>query len=187
MTDEYNWDEPDVALQKGTTKRGSVRFPADATVRHQLEPWRRALVRQAAIGRYACALEESGTKMRDIANVALRTQCHQMWGAVEETISHSPALQLWAEAIAAQHQDYAGNGGWLLEQLLARLPVDTADPEEAALARDHYRNVVRQKLPVDANSQIVDEYLTAVVEGRTCMCCRWMSPYTMYGPRFASY
>ena len=80
MTDEYNWDEPDVALQKGTPKRGSVRFPADATVRHQLEPWRRALVRQAAIGRYACALEESGTKMRDITNVTLRTQCHQLWG-----------------------------------------------------------------------------------------------------------
>ena len=32
MTDEYNWDEPDTALQKGTSKRNGVRYPADATV-----------------------------------------------------------------------------------------------------------------------------------------------------------
>ena len=95
MTDEYNWDESDTALQKGTSKHTRVRFPTDATVRHQLEPWRKAIVRQAAVGKYACALEESGTKMRDITNVTLRTQCHQLWGAVEQTILHSQALQLW--------------------------------------------------------------------------------------------
>ena len=90
MTDEHNWDESDTALQKGNSTHTRVRFPTDATVRHQLEPWRKALVRRAAVGKFACALEESGTKMRDITNVAVRTQCHQLWGAVEEAAAGCP-------------------------------------------------------------------------------------------------
>ena len=93
MTDEYNWDEPDVALQKGTPKRGSVRFPADATVRHQLEPWRRALVRQAAIGRYACALEESGTKMTFPAPARARAVAGLARGSSQA--SYSPGPVAW--------------------------------------------------------------------------------------------
>ena len=94
------------------------------------------MVKHAGKNRFRCAIERGNDTMASITNVSEKTQCAQMWAAVMESIEHSNALVLWTEALASENQAYAGNGMWLLERLLARLPVTIGDEETAKLARD---------------------------------------------------
>ena len=54
------------------------------------------------------------------ANIA--TMAEQAWAAVSKSIKHSKSLELEVEALRAGYPEFYQNGGWLIVQLIERLP-----------------------------------------------------------------
>ena len=158
------WDATASVRLTGDKRADIIPYPIDAAVRHELEPWRRSMVKHAGKNRFGCAIEHGKSPMSSITNVTEKTQCTQLWAAILESIDHSESLVLWAEALAAKNEAYAGNGMWLFDRLLERLPATIGDEESAKLARDELAQAKRMKLPLLGSPAIVSEFMGHILE-----------------------
>ena len=137
-----------------------VPYPEGAQVQAELEKWQKALELYAMENKFGPALTDASSRTeydRMPANIA--TMAGQAWAAVSKSIKHSKSLELEVEALRAGYPEFYQNGGWLIVQLIERLPLHHPSQDGRQSARYALYDFIRGKLPVHAEQTTVDEYL----------------------------
>ena len=107
--------------------------------------------------------ETADTDTADLPPAAAKA-ASQLWGAIKMSCSRDPVMVVVIETLQSGTPRRYLNGGWLLQQLITRLPKEPNTKSGKRSVRERLEDACRAVLPENATELDVKRYLTHITK-----------------------